>query len=278
MDLSQLEHKSVDYRRTILSIIKSAGAGHTGGSLSCVDILNVLYNSVMDITPENFGSLDRDHYIQSKGHAVEALYAVLADRGFFDPACLDTVCRYGSSFVGHPTRKVNGIEHNTGGLGHGLSVAVGMALAARMDGRAGRVFALLGDGELDEGSNWEAAQAAAHYHLDNLVAIVDRNRLQISGGTEVVNGLEPLDKKWAAFGFAVRTVNGHDLDDLTGVLSTTPFETGRPSLVLARTVKGKGISFIENAADWHHHVPSDAEYVAAMQELDVLEAGLEVEP
>jgi transketolase len=224
------------------------------------------------VTPANFHCLERDHYIQSKGHSVEALYAVLADRGFFESACLDTLCRAGSPFVGHPTRKVHGIEHNTGGLGHGLSVAVGLALAAKMDSRAGRVFVLLGDGEMEEGSNWEAAMAAAHYHLDNLVVIVDRNRLQISGGTEQVIGLEPLPEKFSAFGFTVRAVDGHDLPALADALNRSPFEAGRPSLVYALTVKGKGISFIENAADWHHHVPTPEQYEAAMHELDARQA------
>jgi transketolase len=271
----ELQQKSITYRRAILRMIKKANTGHTGGSLSCIDILNVLYNCIMDVTPQNFHNPEHDRYIQSKGHSVEALYAVLADRGFFKPADLDTLCRYGSHYVGHPTRKVNGIEHNTGGLGHGLSVAVGLALAGKMDNRAYRVFTLMGDGELAEGSNWEAAMTAAHYHLDNLVAIVDRNGLQISGPTEQVNGLEPLLDKWAAFGFATRVVNGHDLTCLEDTLRQAPFEKGRPSLILAQTVKGKGISFIENAVEWHHHVPNDEEYSTAMAELDQQLAQLE---
>jgi transketolase len=263
-----LERKSLEYRKTILRIIKQANAGHTGGSLSCVDILNVLYNCILNVSPQNIHSPDRDRYIHSKGHSVEALYTVLADRGFFDPADLDTLCRYRSRYVGHPTRQVNGIEHNTGGLGHGLSVAVGLALAGKMDCHPYRVFVLLGDGELGEGSNWEAAMSAAHYHLDNLVAIVDRNGLQITGSTEDVSGLEPLGEKFAAFGFAVRSVDGHDLTGLASLLGQVPFESGRPSLVLARTVKGKGVRFMENAVAWHHHVPNDAEYAAALAELD----------
>lgn len=275
MNLDELKQKSIAYRRMILRIIKNANTGHTGGSLSCVDILNVLYNCTLSVSPQNFHSPDRDRYVQSKGHSVEALYAVLAERGFFDPADLDTFCQYGSHYVGHPTRKVNGIEHNTGGLGHGLSVAVGMALAGKMDQRSYRVFTLLGDGELGEGSNWEAAMTAAHYHLDNLVVIVDRNLLQISGSTEEVNALEPLEQKWQAFGFATRVVDGHDLGCLVDTFDQAPFEKGSPSLVLAQTVKGKGISFIENKAGWHHHVPTDSEYLAALGELDQQQTLLE---
>ena len=187
-----------------------AGAGHTGGSLSCVDILNVLYNRVLRVSPETFGDPNRDRYIQSKGHSVEALYVVLADRGFFPEAELETLCRYRSPFVGHPTRKVPGIEMNTGALGHGLSICVGLALAGKMDAAPYRVFTLLGDGELAEGSNWEAAMAAAHYQLDNLTAILDHNTLQITGRTRDVCSNEPIDEKFRAFGWTVRIVDGHD--------------------------------------------------------------------
>mgnify|MGYP005837196807 CR=1 FL=1 len=274
MDILELKCKSIHYRKTILRIIKQANAGHTGGSLSCIDILNVLYNHVMNITPENFNDLNRDHYIQSKGHSVEALYTVLAGRGFFPTSELDTLGRFGSHFVGHPTRKVNGIEHNTGALGHGLSMAVGLALAGKLDGRSYRVFTLLGDGELTEGSNWEALMAAAHYRLDNLVVIVDRNTLQITGRTEDVLALEPLQAKFEAFGCAVRVADGNDVADLVQVFAQLPFASGKPSLVLARTIKGKGISFIEDVAGWHHHVPSDEEFAAAMRELDEAESQL----
>src|SRR5215831_16748009 len=173
----ELQLKSVAYRRTILRIIKQAKAGHTGGSLSCVDILNVLYNSVLNVSPENFSSPDRDRYIQSKGHTVEALYVVLSDKGFFPEEELKTLCKYKSHYIGHPTKKVKGIEQNTGALGHGLPIAVGNAIAAKLDNKKFRVFTLLGDGELPEGSNWEAALAASHYKLDNLCAVIDNNKL-----------------------------------------------------------------------------------------------------
>jgi transketolase len=192
MKIDFLQRKSIQYRRTILRMIKHANAGHTGGSLSCIDILNVLYNHTMNVSPENFDSPDRDRFIQSKGHSVEALYAVLADKGFYDESELETLEQYQSKFIGHPTRKVRGIEQNTGALGHGLSISVGIALAAKLDGRSYRTYTLLGDGELAEGSNWEALMSAAHYKLDNLVIIIDHNTLQITGRTKDVMSLEPL--------------------------------------------------------------------------------------
>lgn len=270
----QLALKSIQYRKTILSIIQNAGGGHTAGSLSCTDILNVLYNHVMDITPENFADVARDHYVQSKGHSVEALYTVLADAGFFPQEELTTLSRAGSHFVGHPTRKVPGIEHNTGALGHGLAVAVGMALALKQDGLPHRVFTLLGDGELAEGSNWEASMTAAHYALDNLVVIVDRNDLQITGFTEDVMALEPLADKFRAFGYAVQEVDGHAIPDLIEHLERTPFVPGKPNLLLAHTIKGRGVSFMENVALWHHHVPNAEQMQLALQELNQAEARL----
>lgn len=280
--VQELELKSIEYRKSILAMIVEAKAGHTGGSLSCIDILNVLYNQTMNISPERFNdpdrARDRDRYIQSKGHSVEALYAVLADRGFYPASELSTLNKAGSHFVGHPTRKIPGIEHNSGGLGHGLSVAVGVALAGKLDKRDYRVFTLLGDGELAEGSSWEAAMTAAHYDLDNLVVIVDRNGLQITGTTEEVNGLEPLVDKFVAFGFAVRSVDGNDIAALVDILDQPPFEAGKPSLILSHTVKGKGVSFIENAVNWHHHVPTEQEYEIAMAELDAAAAKLVEEP
>ncbi|MCL5999066.1 MAG: transketolase [Chloroflexi bacterium] len=275
MSEHELSLKSIEYRKTILRIIKQAKAGHTGGSLSCVDILNVLYNQVLRVSPETFHHPERDRYIQSKGHSVEALYTVLADRGFFPCQALDTLCRHQSHLIGHPTRKVNGIELNSGALGHGLSIGVGMALAGKMDHLPYRVYVLLGDGELAEGSCWEASMTAAHYGLDNLVAIVDRNRLQITGNTETVNPLEPLAAKFSAFGYAVRSVDGNDIHELVNAFGQVPFEQGKPNLIIARTIKGKGVSFMENNVTWHHHVPTDSEYAAALCELDAARARLQ---
>jgi transketolase len=269
----ELRVKSIAYRRELLRAIREAGAGHTGGSLSCVDILNVLYNRILRVSPATFSDPNRDRYIQSKGHSVEALYVVLADRGFFPAARLATLCRYGSPFVGHPTRKVPGIEMNTGALGHGLPICVGLALAAKLDSAPCRVYTLLGDGELAEGSNWEAALSAAHYRLDNLTAIIDHNTLQITGRTREVCSNEPLDEKFRAFGWSVSAVDGHDVVHLTAALSRAP-EPGKPRCVIAQTLKGKGISFMEDKAKWHHGVPSPAEFDQAMAELDQAEARL----
>jgi transketolase len=269
----ELALKSINYRRELLRIIKNAGAGHTGGSLSCVDIVSVLYNRILRVSPAAVSDPDRDRYVQSKGHSVEALYVVLADLGFFPRQLLDTLCGAGSHFVGHPTRKVPGIEHNTGALGHGLPVAVGMALGARLRKSAFRTFVLVGDGELAEGSNWEAAMAASHYRLDSLTAVIDCNSLQISGRTASVMNSEPIGEKFAAFGWAVSRVDGHDLAALAAALQA-PLSPGRPGAVIASTVKGKGVSFMEDAASWHHGVPDDEQYRSAMAELDASLAAL----
>jgi transketolase len=275
--IPELKRKSIQYRKTILTIIKNANAGHTGGSLSCVDILNVLYNYVLNVSPANFTDPNRDRYIQSKGHSVEALFTVLADQGFYAKKELDTLNQFQSHFIGHPTRKVNGIEHNTGALGHGLSVSVGIALAGKKDECSYRVYTLLGDGELEEGSNWEASMSAAHYELDNLIVIVDRNTLQITGRTEDVSQLAPLEDKFRAFGYAVREVNGNDVEELVRIFDQVPFEKGKPSLILAHTTKGKGISFIEDQVDWHHHVPNDEEFAVAISELQLAEKAWQVQ-
>jgi transketolase len=268
MTTKELKEKSIQYRKNILKYIVGANAGHTGGSLSCIDVLNVLYNHVLNVSPGNFSSPDRDRYIQSKGHSVEALYVVLADKGFFPEEDLNTLCKYKSHYIGHPTRKVKGIEQNTGALGHGLSICVGTALAAKMDDKSYKVFTLLGDGELPEGSNWEAALTASHYKLDNLCAILDKNCLQITGATADVCNTDPVDEKFASFGWAVREVDGHDPDALKKVFESLPFEEGKPSLVIANTIKGKGISFMENNIKWHHGVPDKEQYKDAIKELD----------
>ncbi len=272
----ELEIKSIQYRIRLLKYIKKANAGHTGGSLSCVDILNVLYNRILNVSPEKFNDPNRDRYIQSKGHSVEALYVVLSDKGFFPESELETLCRYRSHYVGHPTRKVNGIEHNTGALGHGLAFGIGVALSAKKDKVDYKVYVLLGDGELVEGSNWESFLIAAHYGLDNLTAIVDRNNLQITGRTKDVCDVEPLEEKFRAFNWHVEIVDGHDISAMTNVLSKIPFEKNKPNMIIANTVKGKGVSFIENDHTWHHHVPNDQQYQQAQEELDKLLAELEL--
>ncbi len=268
VDQKFLEKKSLEYRRTIVEIIYNSGAGHTGGSLSCIDILNVLYNSILEITPNNFTTIERNNYIHSKGHSVEALYTVLCDVGFFKKEDLKTLNAFDSHFIGHPTRKVSGVEHNTGALGHGLSVAVGLALAKKKDKSKKKVFALLGDGELSEGSVWEACTSASKYQLDNLIVVVDRNHLQITGKTEDVNPIEPLDEKFKSFGFDVEFVNGNNIIELLEIFQKVPFTAEKPSAIIANTIKGCGISFIENEISWHHKVPTDEEYKKAIIELD----------
>ncbi len=268
MTIKELKIQSIQYRKKILQYIVGANAGHTGGSLSCIDILNVLYNRVMNVSPENFGSQERDRYIQSKGHCVEALFVVLASKGFFPEEDLNTLCKYKSHYIGHPTKKVHGVEQNTGALGHGLPIAVGNAIAAKMDDKNFRVFTLLGDGELPEGSNWEAALSASHYKLDNLCAIIDKNSLQITAPTAVVMNSDPIDKKFESFGWAVRSINGNDMEELISAFESLPFEKGKPSVIIAHTTKGKGVSYMENQLKWHHGVPNKDEYALANQELD----------
>ena len=265
---SELQQKSILYRLALLKYIKMAGAGHTGGDLSCVDILNVLYNDVLNVSPENFHDKNRDRYIQSKGHAVEILYVVLAERGFFPESDLETIGKYKSPYIGHPTRKVNGIEFNTGALGHGLAISSGIALAGKRDRAPYRVFTLIGDGELAEGSNWEAAMLAAHYKLDNLLAILDHNRLQITGRTSEVCSPYPIDEKWKAFGWNVITADGHNILWLRKVLNEATNLKDKPTIIIANTIKGKGVSFMENDTRWHHRVPSDDEYKIAVKELE----------
>lgn len=260
--------KSVEYRKALLKYIFLANAGHTGGSLSCTDILNVLYNDVLNVSPENFRDKNHDRYIQSKGHSVEALYVVLADRGFFPEKDLETMGKYKSKYIGHPTRNVNGIEFNTGALGHGLPISAGIALAGKKDDASFRVYVLLGDGELAEGSNWEAAMMASHYKLDNLVAILDHNTLQITGSNREVNSPYPIDEKFKAFGWNVLECDGNNIPELRKTFSNLPLQTGKPSIIIANTIKGRGVSFMENQKKWHHGVPSDEQYEIAMMELN----------
>lgn len=263
-----LKAKSFALRKDILDMVYSAKTGHIGGDFSVCDILNVLYNRQMNLTPENFSSKGRDHFILSKGHSVEALYAVLADKGFFPKELLKTYSQFGSDFIGHPNNKISGIEMNSGSLGHGLSVGVGMAIAEKRDGSPARVYVVMGDGELAEGSVWEAAMAASHYGLDNLTAIVDRNGLQISGSTEQVMAQESQRERWSAFGWHVLEAKGNDVTEISAKLAEAAGFRGKPCVIIAHTVKGYGVSFMENRAEWHHKVPDREQYETAMAELD----------
>lgn len=263
-----LKAKSFALRKDILDMVYSAKTGHIGGDFSVCDILNVLYNRQMNLTPENFSSKGCDHFILSKGHSVEALYAVLADKGFFPEELLKTYSQFGSDFIGHPNNKIPGIEMNSGSLGHGLSVGVGMAIAEKRDGSPARVYVVMGDGELAEGSVWEAAMAASHYGLDNLTAIVDRNGLQISGSTEQVMAQESQRERWSAFGWHVLEADGNDVAEISAKLAEAAGFRGKPCVIIAHTVKGYGVSFMENRAEWHHKVPDREQYETAMAELD----------
>ena len=267
-DVSVME-RARRIRRTSLRMVHQARMGHPGGDLSCADILAVLYFHVLRLQPESPRDPNRDRFVLSKGHASAALYAALAERGFFPAQELDTYMQPLSQLNGHPDRnKVAGVEANTGPLGHGLPIAVGMAVAAKLDDASWRTFVLTGDGELQEGSNWEAIMTAAHLRLDNLTVIVDRNRLQQGDATEKTVALEPLAERWRAFGWAVVDVDGHDIDALIQIFDHLPAESGRPTCVIARTNKGRGVSFIEDRVEWHHRVPTDEELAAALLELE----------
>jgi transketolase len=251
-----------------LKLVHHAGAGHIGGDLSAIDILATLYGAVLDVTPDTVEDPERDRFILSKGHVAGILYTTLAAFGLLPVQDLATFLKPLSALNGHPNRKkVRGIEANTGPLGHGLPIAVGHALSAKLDVSRRRTYVLVGDGELQEGSNWEAMMAASHHELDRLTVIVDRNRLQQGATVRETNDLEPLDQKAAAFGFAVVEVNGHDHAELLDVLSSVPFRPGKPTFVIAHTHKGHPISFMSNNAAWHHRVPSREELHQALDEL-----------
>lgn len=253
-------------RHDVLDMITAAGQGHIGGDFSVADILTTLFHSVLDIDPGDPLRADRDIFILSKGHAAASFYAALASAGFFPREALSAFMAEGSALNGHPgKRKVPGVETSTGPLGHGLPVAVGAALGQRLNSRSARVFVVVGDGELQEGSNWEALMSAAHFGLANLCLVVDRNRLQQGARTEDTNALEPLSDKLRAFGWEVREADGHDFSELQSAFASST--TGRPVAIVARTVKGKGVSFIEDRAEWHHKVPSAEQVDRARGEL-----------
>ena len=266
-DRSALLHRRAnDTRIDVVRMIDHAGQGHIGGDFSVTDILTVLFNGVLRIDPADPHREDRDRFVLSKGHCAAALYATLASCGYFSPGELLTFMGPLSALNGHPNRnKVPGVETNTGPLGHGLPVAVGQALAAKLAGNDARVFAVMGDGEMQEGSNWEALMTGAHYQLDNLTAVVDRNRLQQGARTEETSSLDPLDEKLLAFGWELRIIDGHDYEQLGAAFK--PSSTGKPVAVIANTTKGKGVSFIEDRVEWHHKVPSKEQVVLALEEL-----------
>jgi len=255
-------------RKRLLEVIYSARAGHTGGDLSCLNVLTALYFHTLNISKDQLEDPERDRFILSKGHCVESLFVTLESKGILPKEDLDSLGRYGSPLGGHPTSNVPGIEVNSGALGHGLSIGVGMSLAAKMDGRKYRTFVLMGDGEQGEGSIYEAAMAGHQYKLDNLIAIIDRNHLQISGDTEDVMAIDDIRVKWTAFGWEVTEMNGDDMDDIVRALDAIHPGGGKPHLIISHSTKGKGVSYMENVARWHHGVPSEEQYAQAIGEIE----------
>lgn len=278
MRFLELQKLANEVRKGIITAVHSAKAGHPGGSLSAADILTYLYFKELHIDPQNPQREQRDRFVLSKGHAAPALYAVLANRGYFSTEVLLTLRQIGSILQGHPDMKqIPGVDMSSGSLGQGVSAAVGMAVAAKIYKKSCRVYTMLGDGELQEGQVWEAAMLAGHRKLDNLVVIVDNNGLQIDGKVDAVNSPYPIDKKFEAFNFHVINIDGHDFSQIALALTNARNYTGRPTAIIAKTVKGKGVSFMEDKAGWHGVAPSDAQYVEAMAELYRLDDCLEAE-
>lgn len=265
-----LQEKAKELRKVILKTICKGGGGHIPASLSITEILAVLYYNILRIDPKKPKDPKRDRFILSKGHAGVALYAVLANRGFFNRSHLETFGKRGTILGGHPDMyRVPGIEASTGALGHGFPFGIGVALAGKMDKKKYRVFVLLGDGECQEGSIWEAALFAPQHKLDNLVAIIDYNKHQAMDRLDKIVSMEPLADKWRAFGWEVREVDGHDINKLNDIFESVPFASGKPSLVIAHTIKGKGISFMENAPIWHYRLPNEEETKIICGELNL---------
>lgn len=274
--MNNLKAIAYELRKNTIDIIMAGNGGHIGGDMSVMEILVSLYFQQMNISPEKPNDPSRDLFIMSKGHSMEAYYAVLCKKGFLDYEDVrNRFSKFGSPYIGHPNNTLPGIEMNSGSLGHGLPVSVGMALAAKMDHNENRVYVVIGDGELAEGSNWEGFMSGAMYGLDNLCCVIDRNRLQISGGTEDVMALDDLKAKVASFNWNVLVVNdGNDLGQINAALETAKTFKGKPTCIIANTIKGKGSSIMENKADWHHHVPTQEEYTQIMKDLDAGKAAL----
>ncbi|MBC7287493.1 MAG: transketolase [Armatimonadetes bacterium] len=278
LSIHDLRRKAYQLRKDIIVMLTKAGSGHPGGSLSAIDIITALYYRVMNHDPSNPQWPERDRFLLSKGHACPALYAVLADTGYFPREWLWRLRKIDGHLEGHPSRvDTPGVEMSAGPLGQGLAVANGIALAGRLDKRNYRVFVMLGDGECDEGEVWEAAMAAAHYKLDRVVGILDYNGLQIDGPNEKVMSLGDIAAKWRAFGWHVVEIDGHNMQQIVDTLSTAGLDDdGEPTMVIARTVKGKGVSFMENVVDWHGKAPNEQEMEQALRELEEAERALGV--
>ncbi len=275
MENRELAQLAYELRKKTVDVIVGAKAGHIGGDMSVMDILVMLYFKHMNISPENQNDPSRDRFVLSKGHSVESYYTVLSEKGFFSyETYRDTFSAYGSEFIGHPHNTLPGVEMNSGSLGHGLPVSTGMAIAGKMDKADYRVYTVMGDGELAEGSVWEGAMAAGHYHLDNLCAVVDRNGLQISGTTEDVMSHEPLADRFSSFGWHIIECDGNDMDALDAAFTEAKAFKGKPSVIIAHTVKGCGSPLMENKASWHHKVPSAEEYAQIETDLEAREEAL----
>ena len=271
MGVKELERKANLIRRNVIQTFYRAGGGHFGGSLSATDILTALYFHTMRVDPKNPKLPERDRFILSKGHAGIALACTLAEAGFFPEAWLKTYGDLDSPITTHPDVNLTpGVDMSTGSLGHGLAVASGMALAARIDGKGFKVFTLIGDGESHEGSIWEAAMAASHYELDNLTVFTDYNKLTMESRVNEAIRLEPLVSKWEAFGWAVHEIDGHDMGQIVAALETLPIESKKPSMIIAHTVKGKGLPISEDEIEWHWNTLGEAEYKAAMEHLEAV--------
>lgn len=275
MEIQKLKLQSEKNRKRLMEIVYNAKAGHIGGDLSCLNVMTVLYHEVMRVNADTPKDENRDRFVLSKGHCVESLYVTLESKGFIAPGVLETLGKYKSILSGHPTIEVSGIEVNTGALGHGLSIGVGMSIAAKMDKKDYKTYVLMGDGEQGEGSIYEAAMAASHYKLDNLVAIIDRNHLQISGNTENVMSLDSIRDRWTAFGWDVKEMNGDEIEDIVATFNGIDYSNHRPHLLISNTTKGKGVSYMENVAKWHHGVPSAEQYETAIKEISERIAQLE---
>ncbi len=268
MDNLELARRCYDLRMDVVRMIREGKGGHIGGDMSIMETMAVLYLDEMNVDPSRADDPDRDRFVLSKGHCVETYYAVLAAKGFLDiEEVIRKYSKFASPYIGHPNNKLPGIEMNSGSLGHGLPVGVGMALAGKMDKRDYRVYVVLGDGELAEGSNWEAAMAGRQFGLDNLCAVVDRNRLQISGNTEDVMGEDDLEARFASFGWHVIQADGNSVPAMKAAFAEARRTTGKPTFIIANTTKGKGSSVMENKASWHHHVPDEEEYETIMRDL-----------
>lgn len=268
MDTKQLQLIAEQNRKRLVEVVYAAKAGHIGGDLSCLNVMTALYFHVMNgLNPKDPKAPLRDRFVLSKGHCVESLYVTLEAKGYLKPEVLDTLGQFGSILSGHPTIEVPGIEVNSGALGHGLSIGVGMAIAAQMDQQPWRTYVMMGDGEQGEGSIYEAAMAANRYHLDNLVAIIDRNHLQISGNTEDVMPIDNIHDRWTAFGWDVILMNGDSMDDIIRTFDNIDYNNGKPHLLVSDTTKGKGVSFMEGIAKWHHGVLNAEQCEAAVAEI-----------